>query len=368
MKCLDIKNIVFVGNARDYHAIDWYRTVKKVCPAYKVFFLTDLIESESHTRLLHPTDHIHHLFNIDKFLFRNQSKLGNKWRNFIKLFFFPLQIILLKKFSKKYPNSVFHAHTMYYMFLCWAAKIQFIGTPQGSEILVRPKKSKFYRYFAVKSLLAATHITVDSVNLQKNIFQLCGQKSLLIQNGIDVSAISIHVKNSNERQSIVSIRGLYPIYRIDEIFKAADRCESRPALTLIYPFWEDSYRDFIIKKTAKNDMILGRLTQNEMYKLLSCSKLVISIPESDSSPRSVYEAIFCGACVAVTYNPWIDSLPECMRSRLFIIDLKDPSWLQKSIQHAELITRQFYYPSETALELFDQNKSMKKLSDLLYQT
>ena len=37
--------------------------------------------------------------------------------------------------KKKYPNSIFHAHSMYYIFLCWAARIKAIATPMGSDVL-----------------------------------------------------------------------------------------------------------------------------------------------------------------------------------------------------------------------------------------
>jgi len=254
------------------------------------------------------------------------------------------------------------------MFLCWVARINYIGTPQGSEILVRPYRSKIYKFFAIKSLLAADHIIVDSSNLQNTILKLCGRNSTVIQNGIDVSSISQHIKNSNIRKNIVSFRGLYPNYRIEEIFKARNHCRKRIPLILFYPFWEDGYKEIILKNLEQGDLNLGRIpTKAEMYKLLSSSLLAISIPASDSSPRSVYEAIFCGCCVAVTYNTWIDSLPACMKSRLFIVDLEDNDWIDKAIEYANLITKTPYKPSEIALDMFDERRTMKTVADLFYK-
>jgi hypothetical protein len=94
--------------------------------------------------------------------------------------------------------------------------------------------------------------------------------------------------------------------------------------------------------------------------------LAISLPASDSSPRSVYEAIFCGCCVATTRASWIDAMPECMQQRLFIIDLEDKFWLDKAMDYAERITREPYQPSETALTLFDQAIAAKVIVNLFY--
>ena len=202
--------------------------------------------------------------------------------------------------------------------------------------------------------------------MQNRILQLCGRESTVIQNGINISAISEVVNNLKERKNIVSIRAIHPLYRIDEIFKARVHTIEKPCINFIYPYWEDNYKAKIVKNFIPDDKDLGRISRDKMYELLSSAKLVISIPESDSSPRSVYEAIFCGCCVVVTYNPWIDALPDCMKSRLFIVDLNDILWLQKALDHADLIVKQPYAPSEIALNLFDQRKSMQIIANSFY--
>lgn len=362
-----MKKIIFLSDGRDFHAIDWYRTIKEVCSTRRVLFATDLIESEGRPRLVDKDDSIIKLFIIDRLLKKRVSIFGNYWRNVVKVLFFPIQIYYLKKISKAYPNAVFHAHTMYYMFLCWVAHLDYIGTPQGSEILVRPYKSKLYRFFAIKSLLAARYIIVDSTNLQNGIFKLCGKTSTVIQNGIDVDEIELNVKKSEARTFVTSIRGMYPNYRIHEIFEARTHCHSFIPLLFFYPFQEAGYKKVIAKKIAEEDVDMGRIaTKPEMYKLLSSTLLAISIPVSDSSPRSVYESIFCGCCVAVSYNTWIESLPECMKSRLVIVNIEDNLWLEKAIEKAKIITKVPFKPTEKALNLFDQKRTMKLVADLFY--
>ena len=361
-----MKNIIFVGGARDYHAIDWYRTVKELCDTKRIVFVTDLISSEGFEKLVNQDDEIIELFNIDRFLLPNQSKYGNVWRNFVKILFFPLQAWRLRAIAKNNPDSVFHAHTMYYMFLCWIARIRYIATTQGSEVLVRPQRSRLYKYFAIKSLSGADHIVIDSANMRKRILQLCGKESTVIQNGIDVDLISRVVNNRCNREHVVSIRGFTPLYRINEIFDARERSLQKPRLHLIYPFGEDLYKAKVSERLGPGDLDLGRLSRTKMYELLASAKLAISIPISDSSPRSVYEAIFCGCCVAATFNPWIDALPDCMKARVITVDLEDDSWLETALQFADSISKIQYKPSEMALDMFDQRRTMQVVADRFY--
>ena len=359
--------IIFIGNARDYHAMDWYRTTKEVSGSRDIMFATDLIDSESHLKIVSEADNIIDLYNIDWLLFKRQTSTGQVWRNLVKLLVSPLQVLKIRSIKRKYPNAIFHAHTMYYMFLSWLARIKFIGTPQGSEVLVRPDRSAIYMYFSCKSLTAANHIIVDSVKLKQKINELCGKEAVVIQNGIDVSTILSRTNNKLERPVVLSFRGMYPLYRIHEILAGRANSKRKPPISFIYPFWEDTYKRMVLSKLEPNDADVGRLQlKNEMYDLFSSTFLAISIPQSDSSPRSVYEAIFCGCCVAVTYNSWIESLPQCMRSRLFIVDLKDEGWFDEAIKFALSITKDPFVPSENALDLFDQDRTMKKVVCLFY--
>lgn len=363
-----MKKIIFVGNARDFHAMDWYRTIKKVCVGRDIIFATDLVCSEGHTKLVTDNDSLAHLYNIDHLLFSNQSHVGNIWRNIVKVLVFPIQVKRLKQLAAKHPSAVYHAHTMYYLFVCWLARLKYIGSPQGDEILIRPYRSRLYKYFAVKSLKASDHLIVDSVNLKKGILSLSGKDASVIQYGIDVEVIKKNVDTSEKRTKVASIRALYPLYRISEILDARNRYDKNFPITLFYPFWEDAYKEKIVTALNSGDSNLGRIPKKEdMFKVLSSVLLAISIPESDSSPRSVYESIFCGCCVAVTYNPWIESLPECMRSRVIVVDINDNLWLEKAIKQAKEITKEPFNPSEKALNLFDQERSMKQVADHFYK-
>ena len=364
-----ISNVMFIGNARCFHTMDWYRNAQALLAPERVLFATDLVDSEGHVKLVRDADCIVELYNIDWLLLSRQSRFGDLWRNAVKTLTVPLQVWRTRRLARihaRRPNFVFHAHAMYYLWVCWLAGVKYVATPQGSEVLVRPKRSRLYKYFASRALAAAEVITVDSTNMQSGIMQLCGKKAIVVQNGIDLSAIAATARDGACRRHVVSIRGLYPNYRIHRILEGRDHGAGGQALTFIYPFWEEAYKESCFKRLRPDDRDLGRLPRQPMYELLMETLMVVSIPESDSSPRSVYESIFCGCCVAVTPNPWIEALPSCMQARVHIVDLQDADWFLKAVAAARTLTAAPYRPSEAALDLFDQKRSLERVARLCY--
>ena len=358
--------VYFVCSARDFHAVDWYRLIKKILPKRNIKILTDLIEGEGFKKIVTNSDNVEILFPLDRFLASKYTIMGNFWRNFVKLLILLVCAYKLKKIYKKNVNSYFHAHSMYYIFLCYAAGIRYIATPMGSDVLVRPKKSKLYKYFVKRSLLAAEIITVDSIALQDTILNLTGKKSVMVQNGIDTLNIKKKVNKQIKRDTYLSIRAWENNYRIDTIISNRNSSNSMVDLSFIYPFSTQNYENRLKKLTKKSDIIIGSLNKNEMYKLLNRTIITFSIPFSDSSPRSVYEAIFCGSCVAITYSKYIDALPKSMRSRVYIVDLNNLNWFDDAIRFGKEKSKIPFSPCNIALNNYDEYRSICTVTDLLY--
>lgn len=365
------KKLVFLCGARDFHAMDWYRSAKELLNDVDISIATDLIAGEGFEKIIKPDDKLYKLLILDYFLFRNQSALGDKWRNILKLLVLPIQVFLLWLFSKKNPSAIYHAHSMYYLVLARLAGVNYIGTPQGSDILVKPLRSKFYYSFAKFGLLGAKHITVDSKNMQAGVNKICSRDAMLIQNGIDIKflkEITNNFSNNDERNGLLSIRGFTELYQIHKILDARNNSTfGKSPITFIYPFHEDIYKAQCSKHLQPLDKDLGRVPRDVMYNLMLSAELIISIPESDSSPRSVYESVFCGAAVAIEYNSYYELLPECMKKRIIIVKTADKDWFDKAIISASEILKNKYTPSAEALKLFDQRESFKILEKLLFE-
>jgi hypothetical protein len=354
--------IIFIASGQDFHALDWFITANKVTKNREFIFITDLIEAEGHKKILPIDINLKQLFVIDRFLFSVESFLGNKWRNVVKLFFIPIQIYKLKKFLLNYPNSIIHAHTMYYSFLCWAVKSKYITSPQGDEILIRPYRSNLYKFFLIQVFKSAHKIIVDSESLKEGVYNLSKQNALIHQYGIDFNTIKNTMTNKQKRHMVSSIRGFYPLYRIERIIESREISLPDQPINFFYPFWENQYRIDISSKMARFDTDLKRIKYKKgVFKILSRTLLAISIPKSDSSPRSVYEAIFCGSFIATTYNKWIDSLPNCMKERIIIINIDNKNWFRDVVLKAKSLQNRNYIPSNEAINMFDQERSIKKV-------
>ena len=220
--------IFFVCSGRDYHAIDWYRSVKKISQVRECVVVSDLIEGEAFERLLGETDIFIEVFPLDKFLLSSQSNAGNLIRQFAKLLIIPIFVHKLRQLHRCYDKTaIFHAHSMYYIFICWLARIPFLATPMGSDVLIRPKNSFFYRLFTKWSLAGAQHITVDSEALVEAVSNLCGRSSYLIQNGIDTEYALSFQTNAEKENVLISPRGLENNYQILELIEARNNGAKR---------------------------------------------------------------------------------------------------------------------------------------------
>lgn len=357
--------IIFICDTRDFHSMDWFKVVSSISPKNSIYLVSDIYEKNLDSN---KDYNFIKLFNINSVISNKNSRISDLWRNILKLLITPYQVFLLRNLKKKYPNAFFHAHSMYYIFLCWLANLKFIATPMGSDVLVRPDESFIYKFFTIKSLKAAYLITVDSINLKNKIRSLSKQNCLLIQNGIDSKEIEQFVKPTIKREGVVSIRGFHPNYQIEKVISSRDLINPKPAIKFVYPFYDEKYRNQLLQSFQSFDLNIGRLNKPDLYKLLSSTLLVVSVPISDSSPRSVYEAIFCGCCVAVTKSPWVDTLPKCMADRVVVIHEDNPYWLKDAINVAREITSHDFIPSDEALINFDQFHSMKYVCKNIYKT
>jgi hypothetical protein len=370
--CQAIKGYGFLCGARDFHAYDWYATAKRQFRnSHPVFLITDLIKSEGYDVLTTSDDTVYKLLLLDSFLFRRQSRLGNVWRHFIKTLAFPIQVFKLRRFARKHPNTIYFAHAMYYLWLAHYAGVPFIGTPQGSDVLIKPRTSKLFRLLSKHAVSSALAVTVDSEAMADSMEELLGHRPFIVQNGIDLEAI----QSANEsfdgkpfaRGLVTSFRGVTPLYQTHEIANSVSRLpdEFQQNLRIAAPFADTEYLSHVLRiLPLQKDRYLGRLNRAELYQLFKQTLLAISIPTSDSSPRSVYEAIFCGAAVAVTANRYVESLPPCMRSRLVVIDIKNGNWLRDALEQATVITSTPFRPSKAAIDTYSQAEAFKKVLSL----
>jgi hypothetical protein len=196
--------------------------------------------------------------------------------------------------------------------------------------------------------------------MKESLLSSLGVDAEIVQNGINVMKLSKLSGSETSKEKIVSMRGIAPNYRIGELL---DEFKSKKdqKLFVCAPFVEKDYYESIISSASNNIVFLDKLSRDEYHQLLLHTKIVISIPISDSSPRSVYEAIFSGAVALCTFHPYIDELPLSMKRRIVVVDVDKHGWLDRALLDASVVLESSFEPCTEALEKYDQMQSMRKV-------
>ena len=128
-------------------------------------------------------------------------------------------------------------------------------------------------------------------------------------------------------------------------------------------------RQKVIKLGLEDHVIwLGYIKYEDMQLYYNASDLVISVPSSDSSPKSVYEAMFCGKPIIISDLEWSHELLdefECVCR----VDVRNSDQLSDSIKRiiynpefARAISQNSLHLSK---KLFDYRVNMKKMERIM---
>ena len=146
---------------------------------------------------------------------------------------------------------------------------------------------------------------------------------MLIQNGIPLKKINNLVKRKSSKYKreidICWIRGLGKIYQF-EYFLALIKMLSKSTprkinIAIISAYGSKFIPKEIFEYKNININLLPRLSSDEFLKYIFNSKIAVSIPSSDSSPRSVYESVFLGCKLFLTKLDCLNWLPKDLQSK-----------------------------------------------------
>ena len=206
-------------------------------------------------------------------------------------------------------KNLIHCHGLFALLMAHLAGIsnsRIIFTPQGSDLLVLPNKNAIIKSFLANKLFKLGCITADSKLILKKALELSPRlrknQLKVIQNGIpleEIAEINLKKSKSSKREiDICWIRGLSPIYQFNYFLKIlrnlAQLSKYQLNISIISAYGNTVIPKEIYEYENLKIILLPRLNKDQFLNCLLNSKLVISIPESDSSPRSVYESIALG--------------------------------------------------------------------------
>ena len=298
-------------------------------------------------------------------------------------------IVTVSKLTKKYSIDVLHmvsaGNGLHAIFSY--SKINVIQN-LGSDMLVWPKKKPIlkimYRFFYKK----CDAVIQDSYLSQKAGIKYGAPKknNLIIETGIDLlqfnpdaekGRIRKRIKISDKTNIILSPRNLSPNYNIDIILKAIPKVRDKiNDVAFVFIYFSNPLEDLYKKlardlKIQKNVFFVSSTKNEKISSFYIDSDIVVSIPSSDSSPSSVYEAIACNKPVIISEIPWYHN-KFIKDKHLITVPVRNHNLLAIEIinllqDKTKLNIKEANQRVRSSMDLRKENKKLENLyKDLLY--
>jgi L-malate glycosyltransferase len=197
----------------------------------------------------------------------------------------------------------------------------------------------------------------------------------LMRWGVDLRLFSPPVDRGSARRQlglgegpvILSPRGLSRVYNLGVILDAVEPLRERmPGLQLIVKHLSTGEPDLDGRVKPPGVRLVGHVPYERMADYFKAADVCVSIPSSDSSPRSVWEAMACGCPCVLSELPWTQELIEDARHALVVA--REPRAVAAALERvltdrrlAALLGREGRALVETH---HDRDAEMDRLSDL----
>jgi glycosyltransferase involved in cell wall biosynthesis len=253
------------------------------------------------------------------------------------------------QFTNKHDIDIFHVNGMLNSFYLpfSRAKKQVIEN-QGSDVIRTAD-----RYPMLKPLYRFFYRFVDGVVQDSTIAQNKGIElgsptinNEVIEIGVDFRHYNPDVKCGKARKDlglsdgdkmVFSSRAFTDIYNLDIVLKAIPIVidsvkESKFVFASHHSGFMEKYGALINQLGIEEHVVLaGQLDHNKEMPYYSIdADVVLSIPSSDSSPASVYEAMACNTPVIISDLPWYREKFEKDRD-LIVVPVRDVEKLAEAI-------------------------------------
>jgi len=245
-----------------------------------------------------------------------------KWKDLIKHLF--INVYQLRKLIKKNKIEILHIMGItngIYSFFLYPTKV--VVEHNGSDILIVPQKLWYYKWYYKLIYKFCSGVIQDSkVSRDAGIsFGAPNNNNSIIDIGVDFSLFNENIEKGYIREKynlskdckiILQPRGFREIYNNEIILQSIKEVKKKYS-DIKYVFCgyyehDSNIKEKILELGVQDDIIfVGRLSrEKELPFYYSDSDIVISIPSSDSSPLSVFEAMACKTPVILSNLPWLD--------------------------------------------------------------
>lgn len=225
----------------------------------------------------------------------------------------------LGRVARAYEPDLVHAH--YLPEYGWMAARErlapLICSAWGSDVLA---VNGINRPRAKRALRASSLVFADSEHLGRELRPLAGADVPVevVRWGLDLKAFAPGDRAAAREALglpaggplVASVRGLKPVYNPELVLEAFAQVRARRPdvrLLLKHPLTETPASvSAAIERLGLRDgvVILGNVPEERLPDVYRAADVVVSIASSDSSPRSVWEALACARPVVVSDLPW----------------------------------------------------------------
>ena len=198
----------------------------------------------------------------------------------------------------------------------------FLLMPWGSDILILPNKSVFFKKLSQYVIKRADMVTCDAQIVKQKIIKLANypeERIIVFPWGIDLSLFcyseELRISTRKElgwedKKIVIMDRYFEPIYGIEYFLNALPKVVNEIPEVRILLIGSGSLEKNFRKKIndlniSKNVIFLGKIPNQELPKYLNASDLYVSSSLSDGSSLSLLEAMACALPVVVTDVPAI---------------------------------------------------------------
>ena len=238
-------------------------------------------------------------------------------------------LLSLRRLLREFRPDVVHAHWMPLATLAMVAGARpLVAQAWGSDVYLAGRRHRFEMRVTLRRTALAM---ADSADLLERLahFGPRSLRTMLVNWGVDLEAF--RVPTDAERAAlkrelglgpgpvILSPRGLKEIYNPDVIVAAFGRVRKAfPDAQLVLKhagvdeLLEQGWRD------SPGLTVMGHVEADRMADLFRAADVTVSIPRSDSSPRSVWEAMAAGSATVLSDLPWAHELIDDGRHALLV--------------------------------------------------
>lgn len=235
----------------------------------------------------------------------------------------------IRALDRELRPDVVHAHWMcgYAAYAALAGASPLVAMAWGSDVL----RADRIRTFASRIALRRAGVAMaDSQALVDRLVELGArpESTLLVNWGVDLATFAPANGNRSALREllglgpgpvILSPRSLTPVYNPDTILAAFDLlAEALPDAQLVLKHMGEGTADLERLAERERVHVVGHVPYERMAWYYQAADVCVSIPSSDSSPRSVWEAMACGCPVVVSDLPWVRELITPERDALVV--------------------------------------------------